>query len=176
MKKAACFLILFVFISTVSCTRYYIHRIIKNKDEIANLARDKDIVVEHERKHYTLRTYKVTNGSTNEYFFEKEEDGTYTLKRDTIEFRPDDIINIDPDRDNYPIELCDYYQKVTQILEFYNIQGLIGRKYKNYPNLEFTIFLNNGNIVEYMSETDDRNDIERYKEIEKGWFLYKGKP
>lgn len=176
MKKV-CILISFICVALISCEGD-IHQIIKNKDEIATLAKNKDIVYEKERGFYVLTTYKSDNNQENEYFFNKGEDGVYTLFRDSIEFRPNDVININSNDNNYQTKLCDYYLKVTQTLESYNIKELLGRKYRNHPDLEFVIYLNDGNIIEYrsgISESEDM-DLKEYKEIDQGWFLYKGKP
>ena len=169
------FFIFLVLMIATSCESN-IKRIIKHQDEIIELSRNKVISNSHYRDYYHLTTYTNDNKMRNEYFFrkqEKEEKIFYTLFRDSIQFNPDTIINIDKEQDNYQENICNYYQRVTQILESYGMSSLAGDRYKNSPIA--TIYLFKGGILIYHPSGNviGNKDYEYFKKVGDDWFLLK---
>ncbi|MDL2306279.1 hypothetical protein LJC72_13265 [Bacteroides sp. OttesenSCG-928-D19] len=123
-----------------------------------------------------LATYNSENNGRNEYFFKKEKKEKnvfYTLLRDSILFSQDNVININKNDYEYLEEICNYYLKVSKILEFYGIKSISGEKYKNSP--QATIYLVGGGILLYQPDVNilKNEDFIGFKEIRNDWYLLK---
>ena len=151
------FFICFVLIVITSCESN-VQRIIKHQDEIIALGQSKEIINDRERSFYMLTTYNPDDKMWNEYNFEKMvDDGKvlYSLRWDSIQFSPDDIININKNDSRYQKEICNYFLNASQILKTYGIKSLSGEIYKNSPKL--TIYLEGGGILIYQPNIVSRH-------------------
>ena len=171
MKNNFLFILIVVF---ASCENN-VYRIIKDQDEIIALSRNKEIITDKERNFYTLITFTYGNEMQNEYFFNRERKGEkifYTLFRDSIQFNPDTIINIDKKENKYIENICNYYMNVSHFLDSYGIKNLSGERYKNSPQV--TIFLKEGILI-YKPNVKliNDNDFANFKEIRNGWYILK---
>jgi predicted transcriptional regulator len=150
-----------------------IDQITKHQDEIITLSKSKEIVNDSKRSFYMLTTYSLEKNGKNEYFFKKKENVFYTLFRDSIQFSPDNVININKEDSKYQEEICNYYLKTSQILKSYGIESLSGEIYKKFPKL--TIHLEDGGILIYQPNIDisKNTDFAGFKKIRDDWYLLK---
>lgn len=175
IMKITIFLLIFILILFTGC-KNNIERIIKHQDEIITLGRSKEIVNDNERSFYMLTTYSSESNGINMYIFEKgvnKKSTLYTLLRDSIQFTPDNVININKLSSKYHEEICNYFLKKSRILKSYGIKSLTGKTYEN--SYEITIYLEAGGILFYEPNVDklEKKDSEIFKEISTGWYLLK---
>jgi len=163
----------FILIFITSCGNN-IHHIIKHQDEIIAISRNKEIINDKERNFYTLMTFSHCNEMQNEYFFNRQEKGKifYTLLRDSIQFNPDTIINVSKEQDKYKEDICNYYQKISQVLDSYGIKSLSGERYKNSPKV--TIHMGKEILIyQPNSKALKDKDFANFKKISDGWYILK---
>lgn len=174
-KGGLIFPILFIAVLSSGCNRK-INRIIEHQDEIIALSRDKVIEYSPERHlSYKLFTYKRDEGLVNEYYFCPNDDQTnltFKLVRDTIQFSPDIVIGIDKNDSLYEDKICEYYQKVAQVLYSHGIKCVSDRPWSKDPELKLLIYVRGGGVLEYWPKgIPDRMHKEKVKEVGKGWYL-----
>lgn len=137
-----------------------------------------DITNDDDRTIYELRTYTSDYKLNNHFVFDKEEGNNkifYEIKYDSIQFSQDSIIGIDLNSVNSDIDVCNYYEKVSEILKPYEIKSLIKERGKINWGLDLRIYFEGGGILEYYSngKEDPYPSNYKYKQINENWYFLK---
>lgn len=164
-------LIIFLIISH-GCSDKYQHAI-ENKDELIKLSLHQDITCNDGRNYYELITYNHDYTLKNQYIFKEEKKSNhifYSLKYDSIEFKPDNFTGLDLESNEYPANICDYYQKASKILKFYKIKSLIsGEEYKSWPGLKLIIYFDKGEQIGYFPQGGA--NLHELNKVAEDWYL-----
>ncbi|MDR1552451.1 MAG: hypothetical protein LBS69_03175 [Prevotellaceae bacterium] len=160
---------LFSIIIFTGCNK--IDKIIKNQKIIISLCKNKELCLRGNTIVYLVTS---NNGLRNEYCFSENNSVNppiITLSWDSIQFIPDNVIGVIPDStEKYKTDICNYVEKLSKTMDSLYIREFSSIKYKNNSNIELTLYLKNGDILEYRPESSE--DIKGYKNIENGWYLY----
>ena len=180
MKKII--IILFIFISFVSCDRQHIKRIVANQDKIVSVCQNK--AYWHRGITFCISTYK--NSLENEYFFtliDSIRPHKIVFSGCRMQFIPDSEIGIFSDTlkldeecitltsDEECKKLCGYLFLLKNTIDLFGIRsfGKIGTSNPIDEGLIF--FLENGSILEFRPQRTE--EIEGYKKVSEHWYLYK---